>query len=275
MNMPDPVPNADLVIDRYAHASEAIVGARAHQEDYCLFAFAQGGPADERTGERGAGELLAVLADGMGGHVAGETAARMVCTCFAETYAEHSLPARERLNTTIAACNEVLAHAVAQDDSLDGMGCTLIGATFGERGLRWVSVGDSHLYLFRNRKLYLLNEDHSMAPVIDEMVSKGLLGNEEARNHPRRHMLRSALTGDEIEMVDIGAKLLKLQPEDVIVMASDGIEVLSHDTIAETIAEHASADPAEIVAALVDAVEQADDPLQDNTTVMAIQPKFT
>lgn len=272
--MQDTAPDVDLVIDRYAHASEAIVGARAHQEDHCLFAFAQGGPRDERTGERGTGELVAVLADGMGGHVAGEMAARMVCNCFAETYAEHCVAAQERLSTTLTACNNALATAIARDEDLDGMGCTLIGATFGERGLRWVSVGDSHLYLFRDRKLYLLNEDHSMAPVIDEMVTKGLIGNEEARNHPRRHMLRSALTGTEIEMIDVGAKLLKLQPDDVIVMASDGIEVLSHDEIAKVVAAHTKADPAEIVAALVDAVEQVEDPMQDNTTVMAIQPKF-
>jgi protein phosphatase len=113
-----------------------------------------------------------------------------------------------------------------------------------------------------------------MAPVIDEMAAKGLLGNEEARTHPRRHMLRSALTGSEIEMIDIGAKLLQLEPGDCIVMASDGIETLTDMVIADIIAEHVNGDPAEIVAALVDAVEKARDPQQDNTTVMAIQPKF-
>ncbi|MGI9408255.1 MAG: PP2C family protein-serine/threonine phosphatase [Hyphomicrobiaceae bacterium] len=261
-------------IDRYAHASEAITGARDHQEDYCLFAFADGGPGNERTGETGAGELIAVLADGMGGHVAGERASQTACNSFAETYGRNRVPARERLSDALAACNQALAAAIAEDDSLEGMGCTLIGSAFGERGMRWVSVGDSHLYLFRDRKLFLLNEDHSMAPVIDEMASKGLLGNEEARNHPRRHLLRSALTGTDVEMIDIGAKLLKLEPGDCIIMASDGIETISNDEIAAILADQAEADPAEIVSSLIDAVERVRYPLQDNTTVMAIQPKF-
>ncbi|MGI9407463.1 MAG: PP2C family protein-serine/threonine phosphatase [Hyphomicrobiaceae bacterium] len=265
-----PVP----VIDRYAHASEAIIGARDHQEDYCLFAFADGGPGNERTGETGAGELVAVLADGMGGHVAGELASQTACTSFAEAYCSARVAPADRLSGALKTCNEALAKAISQDETLDGMGCTLIGAAFGERGMRWVSVGDSHLYLFRDRKLYLLNEDHSMAPVIDEMASKGLLGNEEARNHPRRHLLRSALTGTKIEMIDIGSKLLKLETGDCIIMATDGIEAISNDAIAAILADRERADPAEIVAALVDAIENVNDPLQDNTTVMAIQPKF-
>ena len=199
------------MIDRYAHASEAIVGARDYQEDFCLFSFADGGPVDERTGETGAGELVAVLADGMGGHVAGERASKTVCASFADAYASNRIAPPERLSTALSACNDSLASAIAQDQSLDGMGCTLVGVAFGERGMRWVSVGDSHLYLFRDRKLYLLNEDHSMAPVIDGMVSQGLLGNEEARKHPRRHMLRSALTGGDIELIEIGSKLLPLE----------------------------------------------------------------
>ncbi|MEL7542708.1 MAG: protein phosphatase 2C domain-containing protein [Pseudomonadota bacterium] len=267
-------PDEAPVIDRYAHASEAIVGARTHQEDHCVFAFAQGGPGDARTGERGTGELLAVLADGMGGHVAGETASQMVCARFTEVYASERTVPHTRLRAALEACNLSLAEAIAEDDTLDGMGCTLVGAVFGERGMRWVSVGDSHLYLFRARSLYLLNEDHSMAPVIDDMATRGLINNAEAQAHPQRHMLRSALTGGPIDMVDIGAKLLRLLPDDVVIIASDGIEALDHAAIASVIAEQDDGDPAAIVSALVDAVEAVGDPLQDNTTVMAIQPKF-
>ncbi|MEO0620248.1 MAG: protein phosphatase 2C domain-containing protein [Pseudomonadota bacterium] len=266
--------DAPPVIDRYAHASEAIIGARTHQEDHCMFAFAQGGPGNARTGERGTGELLAVLADGMGGHVAGETASQMVCARFAEVYAVERTVPDARLRAALDACNVSLATAIAEDDTLDGMGCTLVGAVFGERGMRWVSVGDSHLYLFRGRSLYLLNEDHSMAPVIDDMATRGLINNAEAQSHPQRHMLRSALTGGEIDLVDVGAKLLRLQPDDVVIIASDGIETLNHATIASVVAGQEDGDPAAIVGALVDAVEAAGDPMQDNTTVMAIQPKF-
>ncbi|MEL6289904.1 MAG: protein phosphatase 2C domain-containing protein [Pseudomonadota bacterium] len=261
-------------IDRYAHASEAIVGARGHQEDYSLFVFAEGGPQDTATGERGAGELLAVLADGMGGHVAGETASRTGCAHFAESYIALRAEPRERLTSALDAANASLASAINADGALDGMGCTIVGAAFGERGLRWISVGDSPLYLYRERALYRLNEDHSMAPVVDDMADRGLLGREAAVRDPRRHMLRSALTGVEIDLVDIGEKLLVLEPGDLVLLASDGLDVLSHRRIAEIIATHADGDPAEIVALLIDAVEAHGAPDQDNTTVMAVQPKF-
>ena len=82
------------------------------------------------------------------------------------------------------------------------MGCTLIGAAFGPEGLDWISVGDSPLYLVRKGKIVRLNEDHSLAPEIDRMAEMGRMSEEQAKAHPRRHVLRSALIGAEIDLID-------------------------------------------------------------------------
>jgi protein phosphatase len=148
------------------------------------------------------------------------------------------------------------------------MGCTLVGVAFGAEGVEWVSVGDSPLFLVRNGEIVLLNEDHSMAPEIDKLAAAGRISWEAARSDPRRHFLRSALTGGEIDLVDRSHRPLTLQPGDVVIVASDGIHTLSHPQIARLAA---TGGPDGVADALLAAVEAAGEPYQDNTTVVVVR----
>ena len=152
------------------------------------------------------------------------------------------------------------------------MGCTLLGVSFGAAGLRWVSVGDSLLYLFRDNNLYQLNENHSLAPVLDRLAELGEIDREAALDHPRRHFLRSALTGADIELVDLTDNCLPLQPGDWVLLASDGLETLSDASLANLLAANRHESPEHLVEAVMAAIEGAADPFQDNTTVMVVQP---
>ncbi len=256
----------------FDHASGAIRGARAHQEDACTFAVAPDG---------GEGLLLAVLADGMGGHVGGARASDTACRAFvAACMAErgHGVGDGEcvhgaLLREALAASNRALGEETARDRSLEGMGCTMLAALFAPDGLRWISVGDSPLYLFRDGALLRLNEDHSLAPLLDQMVAQGEMRPEEALAHPQRHALRSALTGGEIELVDLHDAPLALGPEDWVIVASDGIHTLDDDAIAARIAASAGGGAEAVVAALLAGVEEMCAPYQDNTTVMAVRPQ--
>ncbi|MEZ5775281.1 MAG: protein phosphatase 2C domain-containing protein [Hyphomicrobiaceae bacterium] len=264
------------MIARYQHATRAITGTRDRQEDACAFAFPDARALYFTASGRvtGTGELLAVLADGMGGHVAGAEASRTACATFIESYAQSEGLTRDRFEAALTAANAAIAERIAHDHNLEGMGSTLVAAAFGDEGLRWVSVGDSPLFLFRQRRLYQLNEDHSLAPVLDRLAAEGEIEAEAARRHPRRHFLRSALTGAEIELVDLRDRLLPLEPDDWVVLASDGIETLSHAEIADIADRHCRSDVDTLVSALIEAVERADDPRQDNTTIMAVRPCF-
>lgn len=260
----------------YRHAQGSLIGQRDAQEDSAAFALTdvtarwEGGTT---AGTR-VGELVAVLADGMGGHVAGAIASRTACHAFVATYSETPGPHSVKFAASLDAANTSIARQVARQKSLEGMGCTLVAVSFGPTGVRWISVGDSPLFLFRGQSLYQLNEDHSLAPVLDRLAAVGELSAEEAENHPRRHFLRSALTGADIELVDLTDHCLPLEPGDLVVIASDGIETLSHKLLADLLAANRGTTPDGVVAALIDAIVRADHPHQDNATIMVVRPEF-
>ena len=266
------------MVTGFRYASRAMVGAREGQEDCCQFAPvapAGGGtvPLERRSASRVA-TLLAVLADGMGGHVGGAEASGIACDSFVAAYQEETGAERSRLAGALDTANRAIAAALKRDRSLQGMGCTLVGAAFTDQGLQWVSVGDSPLLLFRDGKLYQLNENHSLAPLLDKLAANGEMTLAAAEADPRRHYLRAALTGDAIEMVDLSTSALALREGDVLLLASDGLEVLSHAEMADLLAARANGEPEALVAALLTAVEAKGALNQDNVTVMAVRPMF-
>jgi protein phosphatase len=241
----------------FEYATAAAKGARSYQED----------SADVREDADG---LAAVLADGMGGHAGGALASRLACVFFLEAFALSSAgEVKARLAEALEVANDAIGHEAAKDRALTGMGCTLVGAAFGADGLEWVSVGDSPLYLVRKGEIVRLNEDHSLAPEIDKLAAMGRIGWDAARADPRRHVLRSALTGTEIDMVDRPQVPVALQPGDLVILASDGIHSISEADIALMVTSAATAQAA--ADALLAAVEAIGDRYQDNTTVVAVR----
>jgi protein phosphatase len=267
---------------RFEVAYSSAQGDRRQQEDSCGFAVldaavATRSPDGNLEGSDAILSLVAALADGMGGHVAGERASRIVCTHFIEAcleldrQKESNLAPADRLGVALDRANTAIAQTVATEPNLDGMGSTLIGALVDMRGLRWISVGDSHLFLYRDTELFALNQDHSLAPVLDQLAESGRITAEEALNHPHRHHLRSALTGGEIELIDLfGEPPFALEPGDWIVLASDGIDSLEPDEIAKLILKNSTGGSQALAEALVSAVQDRKVAHQDNTTVMTL-----
>ena len=257
----------------FEHAVAATRGARDYQEDTAAF-WPEGGEAvslssDGPTYDQGG---FAVLADGMGGHAGGAVASRMVCENFLSVAAEHSGSVSERLISALRAANDAIATKVTENPLLAGMGSTLVGAAFGPNGIEWVSVGDSPLFLFRRGEVAVLNEDHSLAPELDRLVSEGRLTELEARRDPRRHMLRSAVTGEEIDLIDISRQPLTLEDGDFIILASDGIATLEPSELARVIQGYAADGAAAVANAIIRAIEALREPYQDNATVLVVRP---
>ncbi|MGD9802987.1 MAG: PP2C family serine/threonine-protein phosphatase [Hyphomicrobiaceae bacterium] len=256
---------------KFQHASRATQGARPYQED--ASAVWPGpdfvAPSNAAAPPEGTA-LVAVLADGMGGHAGGALASSTICSTFLASFAGTHGDGRARLKPCLAAANDAIGDKVSDNPQLAGMGATLVGVTIGDAGLSWISVGDSPMYLFRAGELVQLNEDHSLAPVIDHLVEQGRMSPEEARADPRRHYLRSAVTGDEIELVDAPERPLELAPGDIVVIASDGLHTLEPEAVRDIIASHASNGAAAIADALIQGVTDANEPHQDNTTVVVV-----
>lgn len=231
-------------------------------------------PGEEASGPgrtARASDVVAILADGMGGHAGGALASRMVCEKFLDAFSTGDGDTHARLIGALSSANAAIAAKVEEDPALSGMGSTLIGVAFTRDGAQWVSVGDSPLMLYRRGEIALLNEDHSLAPELDRMAEAGTITFEEARRDPRRHMLRSAVTGDDIDLVDISRRPLPLEPGDYIILASDGLQTLDTGEVERIISAYGQDGAKAVAAALIRAVEAVRDPHQDNATVVAVE----
>ena len=243
-----------------AFATAQIVGVRDHQEDaLAVQRLAAGARANE---------LLLVLADGMGGHTGGEIASRLVVDCFCAAYSTIPDSIPDALRNSLDAANECLADAVLDAPELRGMGATLVGCVIRENSLFWVSVGDSPLWICRGNALQRLNADHSLVPLLEQMVSAGELTREEFLKDPRRSMLRSALTGKTVSLVDLCDKPFPLEEGDIVVLASDGIETLAEDKLVALLQGNDAVPLDELAGKLLAGVEAVGASNQDNASVI-------
>jgi serine/threonine protein phosphatase PrpC len=204
-------------------------GARETQQDFAAIRFL-GGVVFSNTQDAIIENLnepfIGVVCDGMGGHVAGELAARIVCEKFVSSQAFNMMGADCLADGLYEACfeaNNALRETQIQNPYLGGMGSTLIGVSIQNSRLSWISVGDSILLLYRRGKILRLNADHSMRPILSAMVDKGFISKEEYLKHPDRNALRSVLNGDNIDLIDAKINEISLNRDDLLLCCSDGV----------------------------------------------------
>lgn len=261
--------------------AQQIQGERDYQEDdFGLLdsgkAVPEATPATKKA--KISEHTLMVLTDGMGGHKGGGVASSIATRSFLEIYERSKADRKpdEKIQTSLEkslfAANDALAKAIDNNGNLSGMGTTLVATVVTDLGLYWLSVGDSPLWLFRDGQLKRLNEDHSMAPVLDDLVATGRLSAEEKNKDGRKNTLRSALMGDEIPLIDTSSVPMPVYSFDIVILASDGIETLSDKAI-EKILKKKSRSGLEVCAnALIEAVQKAKKKNQDNCTVILYSP---
>lgn len=254
----------------FVFASRASKGARSYQEDAIALHAEQADGAVTHGPDGAAQGLTAVLADGMGGHVGGARASEVACGHFLGAFIESKGEIPPRLQDALEIANTAIQTEADANPALHGMGCTLIGAAFSEHGIEWVSVGDSPLFLIRKSEIVVLNEDHSLAPEIDRLAAAGKISWEDAQADPRRHFLRSALTGSEIELIDRSVRPLPLQPDDIVILASDGIHTLSLEDIHTITRKHIDQGPGRVAETLLKTVAERKQAFQDNTTLVIV-----
>lgn len=263
-NKTDQIALPDL---HYDIATAQVLGRRDCQEDALVAHFPQGSDLG-----------FVVLADGMGGHAAGDIASKIVVTeVFSELLFEtgglRSLPDAMSgiLRDAAHSADACLAAFVATNPNAKGMGATLVAPAILGHSLWWISIGDSPLFLFRNGTLSQLNEDHSLAPQIDFMAASGMLDPATARNHPDRNVLTSALFGQHVARIDCPETPVALQIGDVVVVASDGLQYLDNNHITAVLTAHADQSSGNIARSLLADIARLDDPDQDNASFCVIR----
>lgn len=210
---------------------------------------------------------LAMLADGMGGHQAGEVASRMAIEAIAASVAgtlAHGGDTRASIATAIQAANNAIYQAAQTRADYRGMGSTVVVAVFLGDRLYVGHVGDSRLYRFRDGALEQLTKDHS---VVQELVSRGLFTPEEARQSLAKNLVTRALGVDPT--IETETAEAAVQAGDLYLLCSDGLtDVVNDDQIAQVL-RSAQADVDGAVRRLVEHANANGGP--DNISVILVR----
>lgn len=202
---------------------------------------------------------LVAVADGMGGHRAGEVASATALEALRAAVANG-----QSLRDAIEGANDAVLEKSASDRELHGMGTTLTAGMLGSDGHLVVGhVGDSRAYLVRDGELTQITHDHSL---VEEMVRGGELTPEQAEVHPQRSIITRALGIDP--QIEVDEYPIHLQPGDRILLCSDGLTTMVRpDEIASIL--NRERDPKRAAQLLVDAANEAGG--EDNVTAVIIE----
>jgi PPM family protein phosphatase len=220
-----------------------------------------------------------MVADGMGGHAAGEIASKIAVetissfvndTKDADVNRTWPFPYDtaltldgNRLKSAFRLANRKLATAMDANEALRGMATTAAAVLFGNGAPVVAHVGDSRIYLWREGALKQITQDHSW---VSEQVRAGVLSETDARRHPWRNVVTRALAGGDDPDVDVAE--IEIRPRDRVVLCSDGLHgVVSPDRFTAILAGEPPLDAA--CRTLVDAANEAGGP--DNITVAILQ----
>lgn len=238
-------------------ATADYIGARTQQQDAA---------AAQSLGDD-IGAIL-ILADGLGGHESGADASRIVIETFREAAQAGAFASsdkrRSALRDALEKANTRIAGGVDPAHGHRSMASTAVVAVVAEGQLSWISVGDSHLYVWRNGRMTKLNEDHSQAGL---MVRSGQYKETDPEVLAVKSVLVSALTGRKLEIVDHPTQPYAVETGDVLLLASDGLNTLSESEIESIVGTFSSKDAHAMSTALLDAVKSRRADRQDNATV--------
>lgn len=207
---------------------------------------------------------IAVVADGMGGHNAGEVASEMALgTTLAILRQTVGLPAGDRLETAVQAANAGIREKAASSPRYKDMGTTIVAVVVDRAGLTVAHCGDSRLYRLRRGQLAALTHDHSL---LQEFVDKGLYSPEEAKQKVARNILTHALGLEDQAKVEVATH--EVQAGDRYLLCSDGLyEMVSDSEIAALLGR--AVPLADICAALVELANAKGG--KDNITVVTVE----
>ena len=216
---------------------------RKHNED-CIGLFPEQG--------------LYVVADGMGGRDGGEVASRIAVETI-----DHVMAAGEPLRAAIVQADRAIAQATKSDEGRSGMGTTVVALLVTDDKFRIAWVGDSRAYRI-NKGIQRLSSDHS---VVQELIDRGTIDENEARSHPRRNVITRALGNIQGDPAKIDEVTGTVRNHDIFILCTDGLHGLVPDALIEKIV-NSHADPQIAADVLVQAALDAGG--RDNISVLVV-----
>jgi serine/threonine protein phosphatase PrpC len=167
--------------------------------------------------------VLAVIADGMGGHRAGDVASKKAVAVVQRVYFSKSRATTVALKAAFKAANREIYKLSHSDKAYQGMGTTCTALVVKGPFAYYAHVGDTRLYLVRGNNIFLMTEDHTL---VRELVKLGLISDKEERQHPDKNVVSRALGTSKNICVSIWEKPLPLYEGDTFILCSDGLHDL-------------------------------------------------
>ncbi|MDP4160360.1 MAG: protein phosphatase 2C domain-containing protein [Bacillota bacterium] len=237
------------------------IGSREEQQDAFYFSDFFDAHSIQDQG------ILAVLADGMGGHDMGKTAASIAIETFADNYglAEPQDTVPNRLTKAITAANQAVSK-FALEANVD-TGSTLIAAVIKDGLLYWIGTGDSRIYLWCQGQLITLTNDFTYARSLEKLLAEDYISEDEAMKDTQRHCLSSYIGVRDNFKFDVCPKPIFLKQGYKVLLSSDGL----FGTLCEAeISEAMSSPPQQAADQLIAKTLIKNKPYQDNVTVLII-----
>jgi protein phosphatase len=217
-------------------------------------------------------DTLFAVADGMGGHAAGEIASHLAIETLLEARRREAAPvghpdvddAAAWIRDAFLEANRRICDSIRLHEERRGMGTTVVALLHNGEGAVVGHVGDSRVYLLRGDDLIRMTSDHSW---VNEQVKLGLMSDDAAQRHPMRNIVTRALGSREDVLVDVAST--RLEPGDVFVLCSDGLNtMLTDDEIRDLVLRHRD-EPESACRALVLAANMSGG--EDNVTVVVVR----
>ena len=255
---------------RIDSATVVCQGRRNQQEDTIASDFPEGSEVG-----------FVVLGDGMGGHACGEIASKLVVSeVFSALKRQSENPdllaqrVGDILEDAAAKANARIGRYTGTRPETQGMGTTLLSPVVVRDKLYWISIGDSPLYIFRRNALYRLNQIHTLQRQFDYLVRNNLLDPEDAKNCDP-NSLTSAIAGYKIAQIDCCRSPVTLVDQDILIVASDGLQFLTDEEISQTVSRAQNEPASSIGNALLGALNTLDHPEQDNVACCIVKVEHT
>jgi serine/threonine protein phosphatase PrpC/serine/threonine protein kinase len=192
--------------------------------------------------------MLAVVCDGMGGHEGGEVASRLAIEEIIRHFGNDNGNPAASLERAVQQANRVVFEAAKRDDALKGMGTTCTALLVQGNQAFCSHVGDSRLYLVRDREIFLMTEDHSE---VMELVRRGVISRDEARHHPDKNVILRALGVQREVQVASWPQAFGVRANDRFLVCSDGLYDLVEDAdILDAVLSHGAQEACDHLVAL-------------------------
>lgn len=216
------------------------------------------------------GEILACVADGMGGMQFGAEASNMAVQSIIDSFHRfNGIDPQNFLMDQVINVNKKIYSFARNISRKSNVGSTFLSAMVSDRDLYWISVGDSRIYLFRNAQLTQLNREHTYDNVLKDKLLRSEISQYEYEMDKRKAMLTSFVGDEEVREVDRNIRALRLSKKDKVVLCSDGLfKTLNENEILNVLIKHKGENQ---LKAFSNEIRKKAKKRQDNTSIILIE----